>query len=243
MATKLRLLIFASFYIVAALQAQNVLFVDSVQGYSSASLDLGNPPGRSNDPTTIAAGNPYGSFSVANGPSSPQGGNAYFSSIVGPSSVLDQTFNLATLLDSTGNAASYVDGANYVIRFWYKPSLISDGAGNSWSFVPDSMFIATPSGVDNPALSMAINVWNQVDVPFVYDTATMTPASDIFVFMGAPSTPVLVSGTSTAAAQANYLYNGALDVGVVAVPEASGTLLLGCVGLLGFTRRQKQAKA
>jgi hypothetical protein len=134
-------------------------------------------------------------------PASPQGGNA----IIGPrasgvtGSLGEVQIELADLRDENAQPISFVDGNQYEVVLWAKPSLYREtGDGEEWYLSPTGLTIPLIGG---PLDGGSIGVsqwsplsWTELRIPFTYNSATMTPAS--ILGMAIPGSNLTQSGGS-----------------------------------------------
>ncbi|TLD71115.1 PEP-CTERM sorting domain-containing protein [Phragmitibacter flavus] len=243
----LLIVIVLSFGVSGVSMGQTQIYTNRIEGFTAAQVDAGLPANHAFDPTTIASAIVDPTYSVSNGPASPHGGNAYFGSVVGAGGVGDYTVDFADFVDINGAPVSFLDQESYVVTIFYKPSIVSDNLGNSWSYIPDSnidyyIFDGAPVSIGNTVASFSPNTWTAIDFSFVFDAATMGNSPYLWV------TPLYVLTPlqgSAALAQSNFNYNGAIDIGapVAAVPEPSGAILIGVAGLLGILQRRRSVRA
>jgi hypothetical protein len=254
-------------------QGQTTLFVDAL-GVADTNPGVGIPFGRASvvdssshlqdvtkDPSYPANLNivanpagaliPGGFLNVNPAGASPQGGNYVVGPLFGQSNLTDIQFTFGDLVTSNGSAVTLTDGDFYEAKFWMRPSLfVESGDGEQWYLNPNSLDVALIDGpLDGGIFTVSgwsPDSWTEVNVPFIYDSATMTSSDGIGLVIGykGPDNSDTsffqqVGGTGGTPPFLSVADIRTFQVDFGVVPEPSCSILLGmsALGVLVYRKR------
>jgi outer membrane autotransporter protein len=159
---------------------------------------------------------------------SPAGGNFVALPLYGQINNREYGFRYSDVVDAFGRPVELVDGQEYEIVFWVRPTLFQDGNGNRWYYeIADTSLVPTVSSSVSASLDQwGPEEWGTVTVSFVYDEndpdeveLIMSGEASLVQFSGAGANPPLPLAFLTAARTGQLDYGNILRLDTSAVVE------------------------
>ena len=177
---------------------------------------------------------------------SPAGGNFIALPLYGQLNNREYGFRYSDIVDAFGRPVELVNGQEYELVFWVRPTLFQDGSGNLWYFeIADTTIVPTVSSAVSASLDQwGPEEWGTITVSFVYDEnepddveMTMTGEAAVVQFSGTGANVPLPLAFLTAGRNGQLDYGNILCLDTSAVVEIYPQILTSLTSLPTMRQR------